>query len=273
MSIFVAVVIRALLVGRTDESGYKPFFAAGAIWLITGMLLNAYLTLVSAMEADPVLSPGRSGVVAFLLLYGFASMFVLAVSVRTFPVFFGRQRANRSMVVLAFLLLNAGIAMYAGAVLWITYERSDIPRALQNAGFVLVGLGLVVAVVTLGIFRGAPHRLRESARRNMRFVRSAYAWLALAAVLHAYFGVDALLDNGVVASLEVDAVRHFVAIGFLTTVIVGMAFLVMPVLAMRRLSGRSVSSVAIILLTLLHGAAAARGLGSLIANEGHFDEG
>jgi hypothetical protein len=79
--------------------------------------------------------------------------------------------------------------------------------------------------------------------------------------------------DGFVPSLQVDAVRHFIAIGFLTTVIVGMAFLVMPALAMRRLSGRTASSVAMILLALLHGAAAARGLGSLIANEGHFDSG
>jgi hypothetical protein len=225
------------------------------------------------MESDPLLPAGRSGVVAFLLLYGFASMFVLAVSVRTFPIFFGRERADRKLIALAWLLLNAGIAMYSGSALWATYERWDVLRTLQNAGFIFVGVGLIVAVVTLGIFRGTPHRLRESARRNMRFIRSAYAWLMLAAFLHVYFGAGALKDGGAVASFETDAVRHFIAIGFLTTVIVGMAFLVMPALAMRRLSGRSASIIAVILIALLHGASAARGLGSLIANEGHFEEG
>jgi hypothetical protein len=273
VSIFVAVVVRALLLGRSDEFGYKSFFAAGVVWLAAGMLLNSYLVLVSAMEPDSVLPAGRSGVVAFLLLYGFAAMFVLAVSVRTFPVFFGRERADRRLIGLAWLILNAGIAMYAGSALYLTYERSDALRTLQNAGFILVGVGLIVAVGALGIFRGSPHRLRESARRNMRFVRSAYAWLALAAVLHVYFGLRALMDGTSVPSLEADAVRHFIAIGFLTTVIVGMAFLVMPALAMRRLSGRSSSAVAIVLLALLHGATAARGLGSLIANEGQFVEG
>lgn len=272
-SLFVAIVIRALLLGRSDEFGYKPFFAAGVIWLAVGMLLNAYLVFVSAMESDPLLPAGRSGVVAFLLLYGFASMFVLAVSVRTFPIFFGRERADRKLIALAWLLLNAGIAMYSGSALWATYERWDVLRTLQNAGFIFVGVGLIVTVITLSIFRGTPHRLRESARRNMRFIRSAYAWLMLAAFLHVYFGAGALKDGGAVASFETDAVRHFIAIGFLTTVIVGMAFLVMPALAMRRLSGRSASIIAVILLALLHGASAARGLASLIANEGHFEEG
>ena len=113
----------------------------------------------------------------------------------------------------------------------------------------LVGIGLLLALATLGIFRGAPHRLRVSVRRNMRFVRSAYAWLALAAVLQVYFGARALMDSALVPSLETDAIRHFIALGFLTTVIVGMAFLVMPALAMRRLSGRS-SSDSTFLITI-----------------------
>jgi hypothetical protein len=212
-------------------------------------------------------------VVAFLLLYGFAAMFVLAVSIRTFPVFFGRARANRTLITIAWVGLNAGIGLYAASGLWGTYEPSNRLRYAENAGFLLVGAGLILIVATLGIFKGSPHRLRESARRNMRFVRSAYAWLALAAVLQVYFAASALVDSRFVAAFETDAVRHFIAIGFLTTVIIGMAFLVMPALAMRRLGGRSANLIAIVLLTLLHGAAAARGLGSLIANEGHFNEG
>lgn len=273
ISIFVALIIRALILGRPDELGYKWFFGAGAAWFAIGMLLNAYLVFVSAMEPDPVMPPDRSGVVAFLLLYGFASIFVLAVSVRTFPIFFGRQRANRKLIGGAWLALNAGIAMYAGSDLWNTYDRSEIVRILQNAGFVLVGVGLIGAVAALGIFHGTPHRLRESARRNMRFIRSAYAWLALAAALHVYFGVRALAGDRAIHAFETDAARHFIAIGFITTVIVGMSFLVMPALAMRRLGGRSARVVAVALLALLHGAAASRGLGSLIADEGHFDEG
>jgi uncharacterized protein involved in response to NO len=273
VSLFVAVIIRALLLGRPDEFGYKPFFAAGVVWLAVAMLLNAYLAFVAAGESNPVLPSGRSDVVAFLLLYGFAAMFVLAVSIRTFPVFFGRERANRTLVTIAWVGLNTGIALYAVSALWGTYESSNGLRYSENAGFLLVGAGLILIVATLGIFKGSPHRLRESARRNMRFVRSAYAWLALAAVLQVYFAALALADSRFVADFQTDAVRHFIAIGFLTTVILGMAFLVMPALAMRRLSRRSAGIVAVVLLSLLHGAAASRGLGSLIVNEGHLNGG
>ena len=273
VALFVAVVLRALLIGRPDEFGYKPFFAAGVIWLAAAMLLNAYLGFVAARESDPILPAGRSAVVAFLLLYGFVSMFVFAVSIRTYPIFFGRERARPSVVTAGLLTVNTGIAIYAATSLWLTYERSDILRSFQSAGFLAAGAGLLMMVVAAGVFGGEPHRLRESARRNMRFVQSGYAWLALAAILQVYAGATALIDDRPVHALYVDAVRHFIAIGFLTTVTIGMAFLVMPALAMRRLARRSARRVAVALLALLHGAAAARGIGSLVAHEGRFSDG
>jgi hypothetical protein len=271
--VFAGVVLRAVLLGRPDQSGYKWYFASGVVWLAAAMALNCYLC-ISAVTDDLVLVPrGRSQVVAFLLLYGFVSMFVFAVSTRTVPVFFGRRQANPAFVRLAWVALNLAIPVYAAASYRLSFETSDSMRALQSAGFVLAGAGALAVIATIGIFGGVPHRLRPSARRNMRFVISAYAWLALAAVLHVYYGATALLNDRPLAAFEVDAVRHFIAIGFLTTITVGMAFLVMPALAMRRLGGRSVSTVALVLLALLHGAAASRGLGSLVVNEGHFDEG
>lgn len=272
VAVFAAVVLRAVITGRPDESGYKLYFASGVSWLVAAMALNCYLC-VSAADDSVLIPGGRSQVVGFLMLYGFVSMFVFAVSIRTVPVFFGRRRANPTWATLAWIALNAAVAVYAAASYRLSFERSDWVRSAQDAGFVLAGLGALALIATIGIFGGVPHRLRPSARRNMRLVISAYAWLALAAALHIYYGSTALLDDRAVAYLQVDAVRHFIAIGFLTTITVGMSFLVMPALAMRRLGGRSANTVAVVLLALLHGAAASRGLGSLIVNEGHFDEG
>ena len=271
--LFASYVWRALVLGRPDEFGYKPFFGAGAFWLFVALALNAFFVLGAVLDTDPTIPPGRSTIAAFVLLYGFVSMFVFAVSLRTFPVFFGRERADRRLATATWACLNAGVALYTATGLWLTYERSDALRLLQNGGLLLVALGLIGMVAATGVFRGTPHRLRESARRNMRFVRSAYAWLTVAASLQAYFAVLAILDDRAVRALQVDAVRHFLALGFLMTVTLGMAFLVMPALAMRRLGGRPVRIIALVLLALLHGSAAARGAGSLIASEGHLDEG
>jgi hypothetical protein len=271
--LFAGVVARALHRGRHDEFGYTRFFGAGVTWLAAAMLLNCWLVLDAAGDSRPLLPVGRSVIVAFLLLYGFASMFVFSVSVRAFPIFFGRERASPRRLIATWIAINAGIALYVGASLWNSYERADILRSGQNAGLALLGVGILGMVVSLGIFKGSPTRLRDSAQRHMRFVRSAYAWLAVAAVLQVAFAVMAELDSRPIHAFQIDAVRHFIAVGFLTVITVGMAFLVMPVLAMRRPGGRATRIVSVLLLALLHGAAASRGLGSLIANEGNLDAG
>ncbi len=67
--------------------------------------------------------------------------------------------------------------------------------------------------------------------------------------------------------------RHFLALGFVTTMIIGMALLVLPRLAMKRAQARTASVVAPVMLILLHGAAAARGVGSLLVDEARIETG
>jgi len=114
--------------------------------------------------------------------------------------------------------------------------------------------------------------LRLAEVRSMRFVRSAYLWLLIAAPLEVLFSIRAFADGRPPTHFETDAVRHFVALGFVTTMIVGMALLVVPRLAMRRAQAQP-GFVAPALLALLHGATAARGAGSLLANELRFEAG
>jgi hypothetical protein len=104
-------------------------------------------------------------------------------------------------------------------------------------------------------------------------VRAAYFWLLVAGGLQLYFGVRALWDGRAPAHYETDAARHFMAVGFVTMMVLGMAFLVLPRLAMRRMAGTPARLLAPAVLALLFGAAAARGGGSLLVNEAHLSEG
>jgi hypothetical protein len=271
-AIFTFTVLRCVRLGKPDEFGYKPFFAAGAVSFFTAMLLNLYIVADAATDSRATVLPGRSTIVAFLLLYGFVSMFVFAISLRVFPVFFGRPRPSRRLTRGVFAVLATGVILFAASALWATYERTDFLTYGQDAGLLITGAAILAVIGVVGIFRGAPHRLRPSAQRNMRFIRSAYFWLAFAATLQSLYAVDAMLDDRVVRALQVDAARHFIALGFLTTVLVGMAFLVLPRLAVRRLH-RSVPVVTAVLLALLHGATAFRGAGSIIADRTHLEAG
>lgn len=270
--IFAAHILRCLSQGRSEDFGYTPYFAAGAGWLLVAAGLN--LTYVADVAGQSVtLPPVRSMAVTFVLLYGFVMMFVLAVSLRSFPIFFGRPPVSRAIGRGAWLVINGGVAMHVCGAIWRSYEASDAARLLYDAGALASGLGLVAIVLALGILRGAPVRLRLSARRSMLFVRAGYAWLLAAGALQAYYSARAIADERLVTYYETDTVRHFLVLGFVATTIFGMALLVLPRLAIRRGTGRSVEAVVVALLVLIQGAAAARGAGSVLANETHFSAG
>jgi len=91
--------------------------------------------------------------------------------------------------------------------------------------------------------------------------------------LQAFYAARALVDESFTAYYEIDAIRHFLALGFMTTMIIGMAFLVLPPLAMRRVAAKPVRLAVPVLLTFLHGATAARGAGSLLVSEAQVDNG
>ncbi len=271
--IFAAMILRSIFRGRAEHFGYSPFFAAGAVWVALAMLLNLVSVVDAARDSTPTISAARSSAITFAQLYGFVAMFVLAVSLRTFPIFFGRREAGRRATRAVCVLLSLGVASYAAAAVWQSYDDSANLHVLQSLGFTAAGLALVAMIALLRVFEGTPHRLRESARRSMNFVRSAYVWLLVAGGLQVYFGVRALWADRAPAHYETDAVRHFLALGFVSMVIMGMAFLVLPRLAMRRLAGTPARFVAPALMALLYGAAAARGAGSLLVNEAKLESG
>jgi hypothetical protein len=270
---FAFAVLRCIASGRREAYLYSPFFAAGAAWVAVASLLSLAFVAQAAGDAATVIAAARSSALTFMQLYGFVLMFVFAVSLRTFPIFFGRRHARPLPTLAAWALANAAIAVYAAALVWKSYDRAADVRVAQTVSFLLVGVALLLLIAVLRVFEGAPHRLRLAARRSMRFVRSAYAWLLVAAGMQVYFASRALVGERSPTAFETDAVRHFLALGFMTTMIVGMALLVLPRLAMRRAQGQPARVAAPLLLALLHGAAAARGAGSLIANETHLETG
>lgn len=270
---FSVAILRCLASGRREQFLYSPFFAAGAVWVAVAAVLTLAFVADAARDSTPTIAVLRSTSITFLQLYGFIFMFIFAVSLRTFPIFFERRPAQPQLTLAAWALANAGVAAYAAALIWKSYDHSADVRLLQTVAFLVVGAALVALLALLRVFEGKPHRLRISARRSMRFIRSAYAWLLVTAALQVFFSTRALLDERPPTHFQIDAVRHFLALGFVTTMIIGMALLVLPRLAMRRAYAQPARIVVPVMLILLHGATAARGVGSLLVDEARIETG
>ncbi len=271
--LFSATILHCLARGRKEDFLYTPFFAAGALWAGAAAALNLVFVLEAVSDGVRTIDPLRSLAASFVLFYGFAAMFIFGVALRTFPIFFQRRRAPRQATLAAWAVANLGIAAYTGAVVWRSYEPSADTRLMWTAGFLAAGVALGALVVLLRVFEGEAHRVRPSAQRSIRFVRSAFAWLLVAVGFQIFYSLRALVDGRYVGYFEADAVRHFLGLGFVTMMILGMAFMVMPRLAMRRMVETPSRIVAPALLWLMNGTAAARGFGAVLAAEKHLDGG
>lgn len=137
----------------------------------------------------------------------------------------------------------------------------------QQAGAVLIAAAMIGAFLETGVWK-RPQGLRPSARHTTLLLRTALLWMLLAAGLLGFSAVSALPGNQRVAAYQADAVRHMLALGLFSTLIAGMAQLVLPALAQRRLRPARAKLETWVLWGLFTLAATLRASGALLEGGG-----
>jgi len=267
--VFAALLLPRLVPAVRQGRPFAPHLGAATVWLVAAKALA--LAWAPGAHGSPVLVPfDRQQLLHDLELLGFVLAAVVGVSLRTVVVFFGRPLPGARLVWALWLPLQAGVALHAAATAWATYRPWEAAPRLAGAGYLLVGLGLLGAVLTVGPWR-APSRLREVARAAGTLVQAATAWLAVGGALLASLGADALVRGEPVPYARLDAARHLLAVGTVTTMILGMGYLVMPAFALARQPGaqqRRQRWAVALALALLPLAAVLRTAGGWLAGEG-----
>lgn len=250
-----------------------PLLATAFLSFWAATALNAGLGLAAALEAVPILVPRWDQVVVHLMLHGFILPVAMAVSIQTLPLFLRLPVPSTTG-------LRAIIVAYIGGLglqivgLILGWSRL---MALGNLAIGLTVLAFISLIDVLTRLRnpwtvrrvGEPSADRRPTRPGLpdygefgRFewlIYSAYAWLALAALLLAVDGAAVFLGRA--APLPSDAARHALSVGFVTLLIMGMAVRMLPgFTGMRLASPRLVDA----LVLVGNGAAVARVLPKLL---------
>ncbi len=232
---FTAIIWGTLLhrESRAGATGY--YFVLGSIGFCAGAMLNL-LQVIEIVRGDLAIAPvSKETAQVFVQQYGFLLMFISGVGGRAVPTFTGapsRPVASRA----AALILGAGVALFAGAMLWMTYRSpSSTAARVGDIGQLLTALAFAMSVWLSGALWPSKNRVAAASQTAFWFVRSAYAWMLAAAVLTAWYGVRAFVDGSLPDTFELDAIRHVLTIGVLTMMVVGMSLLIVPEFAGRRL--------------------------------------
>lgn len=211
----------------------RRHLALATAWIATACLLEAFVRFHALVLGAPVPGLGAMRAVHAMAIYGGVVGWVMGVLLRAGPMFVADWRltpaAQRSLA----WLLGLGTALAAAGELgeW----PSPVGAALTRLGESAV-LGTVVTVLALGgAFRkrsGLPMLSRSV--EESRIFRLATGSVTAAAAGAAVATIGALA--GWPMHVLTDAVRHLVTVGFLTSIVVAMAFRLLVVLEARALA-------------------------------------
>lgn len=234
---FAAIVWGTVLhfESKAEATGY--FFALGALGLVAGAAINAVQAWQVVHDSLVVAPPARQTALVFVQQFGFLIMFVAGVGSRAIPTLTGRPR-GQIVPRLASVVLAVGVASFTTYVLIAAERRpSETILRIGDGGIVLTGIAFVLLVWTSGALSPSS-RVAAASRTQFWFVRSAFAWMLVAAVLALWYGAGGLRDGRPLDQFELDVLRHVVTVGLLTTIIIGMAMLIVPEFAGRRIQHR-----------------------------------
>jgi len=254
---------------RPALKGIVPFIVGAFSMLALASVVNLINMIVATTTAGEV--PGPIDDLNITLgLFGYLVPMALAMSAQSLPMYAGLEAFPRRI-----LWPLAGI-YFTGLVLTVFGSQLALfSRILTGIGMLLIGLVLIVfttVFIRMMSIRGrlprkvaqlAPspeaaaqtYKKKISGERNaygpfVALVASAYLWAILAAALLIVDGLTLLFTGAPFFAL--DAIRHSLAVGFITLLICGIAPRMLP-----GFSGKKKASPALVSATLWLGNTAA----------------
>jgi uncharacterized protein involved in response to NO len=229
----------------------RPFLAIAAFSSVLAFASNFLGTLAAVARQEATMAPEWDSLTIQLMLYGFAIPTVFVFSVRNLPLFLRLGMPPREpLVYLAFaygLGLVFRIAPNMAAILGFD---PTWPIRAGDLGVLIQSIVILVFVWLIDLIRRRPPWTLSRApntRPDLEYLRkptrsqypdageygrfelllySAYAWLAISALLGIMRTFDSLIAAGDLIPL--DAERHSLTVGFVTLMIFGMAARMLP---------------------------------------------
>jgi hypothetical protein len=260
---FGVTVLVTLARGRNVSDPWRVFAFAGAAWWFVWAIASVAQG-IDAARNEAFVDFAFDDALSWMVMLGAVGNFIWAVQSRSVPVFFGRKTPHLTRVLFPCLLLNAGSVLFLVAALM---GGADT-RPVLGAGFILAGLGTASLAPMAGSCWGRATRLRPRARPAARFVLVANNFAVASGILLIWAGGRVLADGEFAATGIRDAARHAFGVGVITMLIVGMAQLVAPFFALRRVESGG-DRLGNVVLALLATAAVLRVASGLLL--GHID--
>ncbi|HSE62355.1 MAG TPA: DUF542 domain-containing protein [Thermoanaerobaculia bacterium] len=233
---FVFSLFSEMPAGKYDRKDpILRFVAIGTAFFAAALVVLGAQGIWLAGHHETSLPTALNETFYFLALYGFLLAWIYGFGNRVVSLFLGLGPARRGTPETAMVLQIAAGPLYCAG--WLPFLAPAAGLALRDAGLVLAALSAVVYLGGNGFLWRKPKLPAMKAPGSPTFaIRSAFACLGLWAVLE--LAAVALSRTTRIPAQNLwwaDAGRHVFTIGFLTLLIVGMSFRILPVFSGKRL--------------------------------------
>lgn len=231
--LYAGVILKTFLGSEAPktwkQNPYLGFAFAAVLYFIASTLLclfHMWNTMTAANEealfwfVATYQAPLRD-----LQIHGLALCMILGVSMRMFPGLFEMPEISAKRGWWAFILVNAGVL--GEVVLFLAYRFSGNSAA---AAFLMIPwLALTAGILMLAL----PWKLWRTIQvndRSAKFIRAAYAWLAVSMILLLLLPLYQKISGIAFSHAYYGGIRHAITVGFISLMIMGFAAKVVPTL-------------------------------------------
>jgi hypothetical protein len=227
---FVFSLLSAVRDGKYDRSDpLLRFVAAGTVYFVLAMAINAAQGIWLAGNLETALPVSLTEPFYFLALQGFLLAWIFGFGNRLVSLFLGVGPPKRATPQITWIFQAAGLAL--GGAAFVPGLSPGTERWLHDGGQALLALSAAVYLIGHGfLWRKAILPAMRVPGSPMVAIRLAFACLGLWSLLSLTAVVVGAATSFPARNLWwSDAARHTFSIGFLTLLIVGMSFRVLPV--------------------------------------------
>ncbi len=235
--VFCFILFGTIKSSQLPREIFDKFFVAGLIWFFTATAQNLYIDFYLYQHSTMEIPSALHKQLIHVFLFGFVSMFIFGVNLRTVYAFLDVRRPNPAAVNLAFWVINTSVLLYLLGYLspWLTY-------GLAGAVFLFI--------YGLRVFERPTKELADVVmdRSYEKTIRAAYVWLILGMLIRAT--VPSLGDSTLAGHLFHGSSNHAVTVGFISMMMIGYASKMVPTFRGVSLYSLRLSELTFLLLNL-----------------------
>jgi uncharacterized protein involved in response to NO len=219
IAIFVFLMLDVVFRSEQKVEFHEKYIYSGLVWFLVVGGLNIAGTWYLWRHAANIIPPDQNLRILHAQVFGFIVNVILGVSLRILPNFMGLRQPLEKQASVAFWLFNIGVALRVVGV-----SPLAISSTFELAGILLFvnSLGVFAKPVTTVAIQGVDNAYTW-------FVRLGYFWLVVTGLMILGGDLYQLLTGHLAAHQYVGAYRHAVTVGFISTVMIGVAYRVLPI--------------------------------------------